>query len=64
MITIDFFDAQMRFVARHIIEPNKPRDYPFLLAKIYVRAIFYWYDCACCAVVNANGKTITLKRYE
>lgn len=64
MITIDFFDTKNRFVVRHIIEPNKPRTYPFLLAKIYVRAIFYWYESAACAVVTANGRTMTIKRYE
>lgn len=49
---------------RHIIEPNKPRDYPFLLAMVYVRANFFWYENAACAVITANGRTITIRRYE
>ena len=64
MITIDFFDAQGRFVVRHTIEQDKPREYPFLRAKVYVRAIFYWYESAHNAVITANGRTITVKRYE
>lgn len=64
MITIDFFDAQMHFVVRHTIEPNKPRNYPFLLAKVYIRAIFYWYESACYAVITTNGITQMVRRYE
>lgn len=64
MITIDFFDANGRFVVRHKIELDKPRKFPFLLAKVYVSAIFYWYESAFCAVVKWDGKAKMVKRYE
>lgn len=64
MIKIDFFDAQMHFVVRHTIETNKPLRYPFLKAKVYIRAIFYWYESAFYAVITVNGVTQMVKRYE
>lgn len=64
MITIDFFDAQMRFVVRHKIESIKPLAFPFLNAKVYIRAIFFWYVSAYYAVISVNGKTQMIRRYE
>lgn len=64
MIKIEFFDANGRFVVRHIVEMVPMRKYPSLWIKTYCKAIFYWYKDAGFASVTVNGLTQIFDRYE
>lgn len=64
MITIDFFDANGRFVVRHIIEFEEDCYYELSDAEEYIYRVFSWYKDAGSAVVLMNGMTQRLQRYE
>lgn len=64
MITIDFFDANGRFVVRHRIVMETMRPFPFIWAEFYCKAIFYWYKSANCAKVTVGGAVHYFLRYE
>ena len=63
MITIDFFDANGRFVVRHIVEMEPMRTFPFIWARVYCKQIFYWYKSANSATITINGVTQGIQRY-
>lgn len=64
MITIDFFDANGRFVVRHIMEFEKDCYYEFSDAEDYIKKIFSWYKSAFSATITINGLTQGIQRYE
>lgn len=64
MITIDFFDANGRFVVRHIIEFEEECYYELSDAEEYILRVFSWYKDADSAVVTMNGLTQGYQRNE
>lgn len=64
MITIDFFDANGRFVVRHIIEFEEDCYYKLSDAEDYIKRIFSWYKDVGSAVVQMDGITQGYQRYE
>jgi hypothetical protein len=62
MITIDFFDANQRFVVRHKIEIKRPCKFPILLVRNYCKSVFYWYKVADSAVIHIDGINMRMQR--
>lgn len=63
MIKIEFFDANGRFVVRHVVEMEPMHTFPFIWARVYCKAIFAWYKSANSATITINGLTQEIQRY-
>ena len=64
MITIDFYDANGRFVVRHKLEVEGSIPHSRIVARLHCRAIFYFYESADMAMITINGFSYKMMRYE